>query len=148
MTALIEQKGGGFQRIITRDESGFFLHHPRGSVWASRDERPRCIKQIIDTEKCSVSILWSVNGLHSLLDVPKGTTYNTVFVTDAVMPSWLAQMNNARPEMRASSKVHRGLKTRTPAAIGLQPRPRVTSSSLDISKGNCLIAIMRAGRTS
>jgi hypothetical protein len=58
LTALMEQKASGFQRIITGDESWFFLYCPRDSVWAaSRDELPQRIKQKIDTEKCLVSIL-------------------------------------------------------------------------------------------
>jgi hypothetical protein len=44
-----------------------FLLSP-DSVWAaSRYELPHRIKQKIDTETCSVSILWSVNGIHMSL---------------------------------------------------------------------------------
>jgi hypothetical protein len=82
----MERKASDFQRIITEDESWFFLYYLRGSIWAvSRDELPQRIKQKTDTEKCLVSVLWSVNGIYSLLDVPKGTTYNTEFFTNAVM---------------------------------------------------------------
>jgi hypothetical protein len=39
LTALREQKAGGFQRVITGDESCLFLYYPRDSIWAaSRDE--------------------------------------------------------------------------------------------------------------
>jgi hypothetical protein len=38
-------------------------------------------------EKCLISVFWSVNGIHSLLDVPKGSTYNTAFFCDQVVPS-------------------------------------------------------------
>jgi histone-lysine N-methyltransferase SETMAR len=64
-------------------------------------------------EKCLVSILWSVHGIYSLLDVAKGTKYNTAFFTDTVIPDlienfrlrtrkktlkdWLIYMDNARP---------------------------------------------------
>jgi hypothetical protein len=67
-----------------------------------------------------ISILWSVNGIHSLLDVPKETTYNTRFFTDAVMPGlienvrswtrrnilkyWLICMDNARPHNSGRSQ--------------------------------------------
>jgi hypothetical protein len=72
-TALIEQKASGFQRIITGSESWFFSYYLRNSVWAApHDELPQRIKQKIDTEKCSVSIICSVDGIQSLLDVPKG----------------------------------------------------------------------------
>jgi hypothetical protein len=46
LTALMEQKANGFQRIIFGDESGLFLYYPRDSIWAaSRDELPQCIKR-------------------------------------------------------------------------------------------------------
>jgi hypothetical protein len=73
----MEQKANGFQRIVIEDKSWFFPYYPRDSVWAaSRDELPQRIKQKINTEKFLVSIIWSVNGIHSLFDVPKRTTYN------------------------------------------------------------------------
>jgi hypothetical protein len=54
---MMEQKVSGFQRIITGDESWFFLCYPRDSVWvASHDELPHRIEQKIGTEKCLVSI--------------------------------------------------------------------------------------------
>jgi hypothetical protein len=73
----MKQKASGFQRIITGDEPWFFFDRPNDSISAaSRDELPQRTKQKIDTEKCLVSILWSVSRIHSFLDVPKGTTYN------------------------------------------------------------------------
>jgi hypothetical protein len=36
----------------------------------------------------------SVNGIQSLLDVPKGTAYNIVFFTDAVMPSFIENVRS------------------------------------------------------
>jgi hypothetical protein len=88
-----------------------------------RDELPQRIKQKIDTEKCLVSILWLVNGIHTLLNVQKWTAYNTVFFTDAVTPSlienfrsgarrkrlkvWLIHMDNARPHN--SGQAQRGI---------------------------------------
>jgi hypothetical protein len=90
-----KQKASGFQRIITGAESGFFFYYPCGSVWArSHDEFPQRIKQKIHTEKCLVSILWSVNGIHSLLIMPKGT-HNTAFFADAVMANLI---ENVQPQ--------------------------------------------------
>jgi hypothetical protein len=87
LIALVEEKASGCQRIITRDESWFFLYYPRDLVWAVLgDELPQHSKQKIDTEKCLVSILWLVSGIYGLLDVPKGTTYNTAFFMDVACP--------------------------------------------------------------
>jgi hypothetical protein len=94
----MEQKASGCQQIITGDESWFFLYYLCDSVWAtSCDELPQRIKQKIDTEKCLLSILWSVNDIHCLLDVPKGTTYNSAFFTDVVM---LSLIENIRSQTR------------------------------------------------
>jgi hypothetical protein len=40
-------------------------------------------------EKCLISVIWSVNGIQSLLDVHKGTKYNTPFFCDFVIPELL-----------------------------------------------------------
>jgi hypothetical protein len=64
----MEQTTKGFQRIITGDELWFVFDYSRDSVWAtSRVELHQRIKEKIDTEKCLVSILWSVDEIHSLL---------------------------------------------------------------------------------
>jgi hypothetical protein len=78
----------GFQNIITGDESWFFLYYPRSSIWAhSREEVPERLSQKIDWEKCLVSILWSVTGIRSLVDVPRGTAYNSAFLCEIIVPS-------------------------------------------------------------
>jgi hypothetical protein len=51
LTARMEQKATGFQRITNGDELWFVLDYPRGSAWAaSRDELPQRIKQKNDTK--------------------------------------------------------------------------------------------------
>jgi hypothetical protein len=73
LTARMEQKARGFQRMSIGDEVWFLFHYSRDSVWAaSPDELPQRIKQKIDMEKCLVSNLWSLNGIHSFLNVPQG----------------------------------------------------------------------------
>jgi hypothetical protein len=67
LMALMEQEAGGFQPIIPGDELWFLPYHPRDSVWAaSPDELPQRVTPTIDTEKCLVSILWSVSRIHNL----------------------------------------------------------------------------------
>jgi hypothetical protein len=73
LTALMEQKASGLQRIITGYVSWFFLCYLCDLVWAaSHDELYRRIKQKIDMEKCLISIRWSVSRIQSLLDVARG----------------------------------------------------------------------------
>jgi hypothetical protein len=59
----------------------------RCSIWASRDEVPGTVSQKVDTEKSLLSLLWPVNGIHDLLDLPKDNTYNSAFFCDTVIPS-------------------------------------------------------------
>jgi hypothetical protein len=77
-----------FQRIITRDECWFFSYYPHHSTWAAfPDELPERVTQKIDTGTRPISMLWSVNKIHSLIDLPKGNTYNTAVFCDHVVPS-------------------------------------------------------------
>jgi histone-lysine N-methyltransferase SETMAR len=74
--------------VTTGDKSWFFLSYPNNSARATlRDELPERVSPKIDTEKCLISVFWSANGIHSLLDVPKGSIYNTAFFCDQVIPS-------------------------------------------------------------
>jgi hypothetical protein len=167
LTALMEQKAGVFQRIITGDEPWFFRDCPRDLVWvASCDEPPQRTKRKVDAKKCGVSIRWFVNEIHSLLNVLKETTYNKGLFADAVMhglienvrsrtrrttlKGWLIHMDNARPH--SSGRAQRGINASTAEFLSYPAYSpelaRTTSFSLDISKENYLITIARAGRTS
>jgi hypothetical protein len=56
-------------------------------IWvSSRDEVPERVSQKINAGKCLILLLWSVNGIHSLVDVPKGNTYNSAFFCDTIVP--------------------------------------------------------------
>jgi transposase len=118
---LTEAQQDDFQHVVTGDESWFFLFYPRESAWVeSRFDLPERTKAKFDTEKCLISILWSINGIHSLLDVPKGTTYNTAFFCEQVLPSlvgnitshsrrktlqnFLIHLDNARPHNSGLSR--------------------------------------------
>jgi histone-lysine N-methyltransferase SETMAR len=48
---------------------------------------PVRVKPTIDGEKCLISVLWSVNGIQSLRDIPKGETFNSAFFCDVALPS-------------------------------------------------------------
>jgi hypothetical protein len=77
-----------FQSVITGDESGFFLYYPRDLMCeSSRDEVPERVKQRFDTEKCLILLLWSVNGIHNLVNVLKASTCNSAFFCNTVVPS-------------------------------------------------------------
>jgi S-adenosylmethionine:diacylglycerol 3-amino-3-carboxypropyl transferase len=57
LEVLRREQQNNFDRVITGDESSFFLDYPHESVWAeSADEVPVGRKQRIDTEKCLISV--------------------------------------------------------------------------------------------
>jgi histone-lysine N-methyltransferase SETMAR len=87
LAVLESDRRNHFRNVITGNESWFFLYYSHESIWVqSRDEVPERITQKIDAEKCLLSVLWSVTGIHSPIDVPKGTTYNSAFLCDVVVP--------------------------------------------------------------
>jgi hypothetical protein len=86
LTILESEKCHDFDTILTGDESWFYFEYPYPAAWAeARDLVPTRTQQKIDTEKCLISVIWSVNGIHSLLDVPKGMTYNSTFFCQSVV---------------------------------------------------------------
>jgi hypothetical protein len=91
LSVLQSIRSTGFQSIITGDESCFFLYflyYPRDSIWASsRSEVPVRVNQKNNTEKCLISFLWSVNGIQSLVDALKGSTYDSALFCDTVVPN-------------------------------------------------------------
>jgi hypothetical protein len=95
----------GFQRVISGDESCFFLYYLCGSIWASsRDKVPERFSQRNNTEKCLISLLWSVNGIHSLVNVLKASTYSSAFFCDTVVPSLFDEITSH--SRRQSLKVY------------------------------------------
>jgi hypothetical protein len=156
------------ERSSRQHHSGWVLALHLVSRWfgldGTRDQPPQSIKQKTNTENCLVWSLWSVNGIHSLLDVSKGTTYNTACFTDRVMPSlienvrsrtrrmslknWLIHIVNAAPHnsRRAQRCIETSRAERLPHPVYSPDLPPRTSSSVDRSKKNYLIRIVRAGK--
>jgi hypothetical protein len=64
------------------------LYYPRNAIWThSREDVPERLSQKIDIEKCLISVLWSVTDIHSLVDVPKGGSYNLQLLCEIIIPS-------------------------------------------------------------
>jgi hypothetical protein len=45
------------------------------------------VKPTLDTEKCLISVLWSVNRIHSVVDILEAETSNLAFFSDLDLPS-------------------------------------------------------------
>jgi hypothetical protein len=77
------------KKLWKYSNKGWILFVFRTSTWlsvgTSRDEVPETIKETINTKKCLISVIWSMNGIHSLFDLSKGTTYNSAFFSDWVL---------------------------------------------------------------
>jgi hypothetical protein len=79
---------------------------------------PEILKQIIQSEKCLISIILGSTGIKSLLSVPKGMKHNTTFFIESVVPDSVehicqesqretsrgivVHLDNARPHSRKS----------------------------------------------
>jgi hypothetical protein len=75
--------------FLTGDEPWFFLEYPRYGVWtAFRDAIPETPMTRIETEKCMISILWSISGMHSQLAFTKGmkSKYNSQYFCQHIIP--------------------------------------------------------------
>jgi hypothetical protein len=95
LATLEQQRPMDFEHIITEDESWFYLCNPPDSAWAkSRDMDPERIRRKIDTELRLISVLWSVNGIHHLIDVPPGMKYNSSSFCDVDMPGLIQNMTS------------------------------------------------------
>jgi transposase len=93
LATLEQQQPMDFEHIITGDESWFYFYNPPDSAWAeSRDTLPERIRRKIDTEKCLISVLWSVNRIHHLIDVLPGMKSNNSFFCDVVMAGLIQNM--------------------------------------------------------
>jgi hypothetical protein len=69
-----------FYEVLSRGKPWFFLEYPHDGVWAaSRDEIPEIPMAKIETEKCMISIIWSISGIHSLFALTKGMKYKYNF---------------------------------------------------------------------
>jgi hypothetical protein len=105
LKVLKEYQKNGFTQVITGGESLFCFDYLHQSVWVpSRDEVPEIIRQRIDAEKCLISIIWSVNGINNLLDVPKEIIYNSIFFCDVAVPDLLENVG-ARSRRRTLKRV-------------------------------------------
>jgi hypothetical protein len=88
-----------FDTILTGDEFWFYFAYHYQAAWAeARDLIPTTTEQKIESEKCLISIIWSVNGIHSLLDVPKGTTYNSTFFCQSVLIDLIQNLGHTAGE--------------------------------------------------
>jgi hypothetical protein len=95
LAILLQEREKNFNDIMTGDQSWFFRHYPHDSASAGfRDELPVRIKPEIDAEKCLIFVIWSVNGIHSLVDVSKGESYNSALFCDVVVPSLISDIRS------------------------------------------------------
>jgi hypothetical protein len=74
---------------------GSIRHNPSDAAWpGSRDTLPERIRRGIDTEKCLISVVWSVYGIHHLIDVPPGMKSHSSFCCDVVMPGLIQNISS------------------------------------------------------
>jgi hypothetical protein len=87
LAILGQQQPMDFEYVITGDASWFYSYNPPdAALAASRDEVPERKKRKIDTEKCLISVFWSIHGIRHVIYVLPGMKYNSLFFCDVVMP--------------------------------------------------------------
>ena len=81
-------KRKGFHRIITGDESWFFLSYDHKHMWSqSRDNLPEIIDTKIDTIKYMVTIFWNIDQLFIVNIMKDGEKFNSkYFINNIIKP--------------------------------------------------------------
>jgi hypothetical protein len=70
----------GWQFIITRDESLFYLFTDHEQIWLRLEEQPaERPRYIIQDQKMMVSIAWNSLGSHLLDALPEGSTFDAEY---------------------------------------------------------------------
>jgi transposase len=86
-----------FGNIVTGDESWFFYENPIETAWAeSVQDLPLNPNRDFGSKKTMISIIWSTKGIHSLLALQHGTTYNTSYFCGTVMPDLVKNLCTQR----------------------------------------------------
>jgi hypothetical protein len=69
----------------------------------------RITQKKIDAENCLLSVLWSVTGMQSFIDLPKVATYNSAFLCDIVVPDWVRDIcSHSRRKSLKGMEIHLG----------------------------------------
>ena len=72
--------------IYTQDETWLYWKNPRKSMWLMHGApRPKAEKKKIGAKKLMISVIWNVNGIASVVMVPRGETFTKRFFSDVVM---------------------------------------------------------------
>jgi histone-lysine N-methyltransferase SETMAR len=75
---LRHEEGSGFHRVITGDESWFYLHYSSNHIWACATDnvRQRASHQI-QSEKLMLTVLWSTKGRFVVKWMERCERFNT-----------------------------------------------------------------------
>jgi hypothetical protein len=72
--------------ILTGDESWFFYWTPNSTIWLHPDfQAPEVARQLINTLKIIVTMLWNPSDLsdHTFMEI--GTSFNSTYFTEYVL---------------------------------------------------------------
>ena len=108
------QKRKGFHRILTGDESWFYLQYDHKHVWSiSKEEVPERVSQKIQTKKIMLTVIWNIDQFYIINLMKNNENFNSeYFIHNVIKPlenklypqgkkpqetSYIIHIDNARP---------------------------------------------------
>jgi histone-lysine N-methyltransferase SETMAR len=83
--------------LMTSDETWVTFTNPHSSMWArNRDEAGERARQTITKAKTLVVVFWGFTGFLYATTVPAGTTYNSAYVNDFLIPQLTGEVSKIR----------------------------------------------------
>jgi histone-lysine N-methyltransferase SETMAR len=87
LLALLQRVSGSAEhRVVTLDESWFYLYSDHEAIWLQADqEPPERTRHTIQDEKVMVTIVWSVDGFHVVDHLPNGVKFNADYYANHIL---------------------------------------------------------------
>ena len=92
-----------YKLVYTQDETWIYLQNPRKTMWVmSGMERPMVEKRQIGAKKLMISVIFNVNGIASVVVLPRGQIFNKRFFIDVVIDDFIKKVKipKSRDEKR------------------------------------------------
>jgi hypothetical protein len=77
LSVVERQEERSWHDIVTVDESWFYLNTDDELIWLRREEEiPERVRQMVQSQKVMLPIVWNLNGFHLIRVLPKGFKFN------------------------------------------------------------------------
>jgi hypothetical protein len=97
LTILPFEEETSFQRIITGDESWFYLDYSSDHIWSGAgDDIPQRISRSIQSEKFLLTVLWSTRGPLVVKWMERGQCFNSAYFCGVVINELVKKLKTMR----------------------------------------------------